>query len=827
MKRKTGISLMLALLMIVSSFAVIGVAGTGTENYPPGEVFFEKQVWDEDGQEWVESIDVESGDTVNFKITMTYQKDETAPSTWYLKNIKIKDKLPDCLVFADDVTITTNSSSAIEYNEEVSGKWIYWNFSSYKPKLYNGNWLSIEFNATIGECDPGEYCNMAYFYGFETCGHYEHEGNDDACVQIIECGEPDIDIDKKVWDEDLEDWTDGPVTAYEGDTVYFKLNVTNTGDVVLHNVIVTDVVPDFFNNGGTYPSNIGNLNPEEYWEHIFSSTVIDIDEVLTDDNYANVTADEEVYDEDSVTVTVKPHFILEKKVWNGSEWSEYLHSVRIGESVKFKITGIYYGEESMKCAIVADLLPYCVEYNKTLIVEIAGDEISPDDSRYPDIYATEGETIKICGYDFELPAGAIVWDWQQPNLYLLDGEGFSIEFETTVIEYCEECDECYPPCQDPCVQLNCAIGAIWGCAQCTPCHWYADYDCAKIRCCPPPTTFEKKVWNNGEWADEGVGVVNHLMKFKLSFEYYGNEVLEYVNIKDQLPCILEFEEVVSSDINISVWVSENKKIVWFNMSEDTIEDGDLVEIVFTAMVTGISGDCCPGAKNRAWLYILDCTGQIIDDFYDEVNITTYQNYAPCPPIISGPEEGKAGQVLTYEIVISDPNNDDVWLYINWGDESPDEWIGPYSTPDTIEVTHTFETEGEYVVKAKAKDIWDEESIWGNDLEVEITGTAPPELQVCISRGLGLKVNIKNNRESEINNVDWNLTVTKGILGREIYQDNDTFASIAGGATEVVTGTPFGVGRIKITAEVDAEGMDPIVQEAKGFIVLGFVWVRYL
>jgi photosystem II stability/assembly factor-like uncharacterized protein len=91
--------------------------------------------------------------------------------------------------------------------------------------------------------------------------------------------------------------------------------------------------------------------------------------------------------------------------------------------------------------------------------------------------------------------------------------------------------------------------------------------------------------------------------------------------------------------------------------------------------------------------------------------TTAQNDPPQPPIISGPQNGKAGSPQTYNFMSTDPNNDNVSYCIDWGDSSTITWR-PYQAqgePGYAE-THTW-SKGTYTIKAKAKDTLGQESAW--------------------------------------------------------------------------------------------------------------------
>ncbi|MCK5112189.1 MAG: Zn-dependent exopeptidase M28, partial [Thermoplasmatales archaeon] len=63
-----------------------------------------------------------------------------------------------------------------------------------------------------------------------------------------------------------------------------------------------------------------------------------------------------------------------------------------------------------------------------------------------------------------------------------------------------------------------------------------------------------------------------------------------------------------------------------------------------------------------------------------------------------------------------PNELDVCYYINWGDGTSEEWIGPYASDTDIKVNHTWIKQGKYTVMAMAMNTNDLISPWGT-LEV--------------------------------------------------------------------------------------------------------------
>ena len=102
---------------------------------------------------------------------------------------------------------------------------------------------------------------------------------------------------------------------------------------------------------------------------------------------------------------------------------------------------------------------------------------------------------------------------------------------------------------------------------------------------------------------------------------------------------------------------------------------------------------------------------------------TVGNHPPSIPEITGPTSGTPGEEYDYILLSNDPDGDDVSYCINWSDGTPELWVGPYLSNEEIIVSHTWEEEGTYVVKVKAKDYYEDESDWAT-IEVAIPKDKP-------------------------------------------------------------------------------------------------------
>jgi hypothetical protein len=103
---------------------------------------------------------------------------------------------------------------------------------------------------------------------------------------------------------------------------------------------------------------------------------------------------------------------------------------------------------------------------------------------------------------------------------------------------------------------------------------------------------------------------------------------------------------------------------------------------------------------------------VFGDPYD-VNFKIYNNLPPQDPVIEGPLNGKVGVEHTYYLdPFVDPEGDDVYAYFEWGDGDNTGWLGPFSSGEEINASHTWDDEGEFLIRAQLKDEHGAESGWG-------------------------------------------------------------------------------------------------------------------
>jgi len=116
----------------------------------------------------------------------------------------------------------------------------------------------------------------------------------------------------------------------------------------------------------------------------------------------------------------------------------------------------------------------------------------------------------------------------------------------------------------------------------------------------------------------------------------------------------------------------------------------------------------------------------IDTQWDEflkIYLGITDNQPPTTPELSGPGQGKPQVQYNCTVKATDPENQDLFYFIDWGDGTNTGWIGPFSSSVLINLNHTYVSKGTYIIKAKVKDEMNAESEWGA-LEVKIPRIKP-------------------------------------------------------------------------------------------------------
>jgi hypothetical protein len=152
---------------------------------------------------------------------------------------------------------------------------------------------------------------------------------------------------------------------------------------------------------------------------------------------------------------------------------------------------------------------------------------------------------------------------------------------------------------------------------------------------------------------------------------------------------------------------------------------------------------------------------------------------------------------------------------DWGDGSFTEYIGPYQSGEIIEVQHSWNVPGDYMIRVKTIGIVGDESSWSEPLIVHVNG---PVIEIESITG-GLKVNavVKNIGDTEAINVKWNITFYGGTIFLGKYSSGTISSIPPGGKETIISRLIYGFGFptvIIVEAGIAGGSRDMQVQSAE-------------
>jgi rhodanese-related sulfurtransferase len=226
------------------------------------------------------------------------------------------------------------------------------------------------------------------------------------------------------------------------------------------------------------------------------------------------------------------------------------------------------------------------------------------------------------------------------------------------------------------------------------------------------------------------------------------------------------------------------------------------------------------------------------------DLPTIGNLPPETPDISGTVNGAAGQIYDFEFISNDPEEEQVFYCVNWSDETGEVCLGPFESGEVIVLSHNFTEQGTYIIKAKARDRFNEESEWGT-LEVSMpralntnygdvnNSFSDTTLEISdIRSGIGsVIIDIKNVGDATAESINSIITVTGGIFNGINVEHTCSGCSSCGTTLEpdaiktensIEAGFILGIGNIDITASAWADNADEVSVSTTGFVIGPFI-----
>ena len=109
----------------------------------------------------------------------------------------------------------------------------------------------------------------------------------------------------------------------------------------------------------------------------------------------------------------------------------------------------------------------------------------------------------------------------------------------------------------------------------------------------------------------------------------------------------------------------------------------------------------------------------------ELSEVGFLSNPPAKPVLTGPTSGAINEEYTYSVITTEPDGEDIYYYIEWGDGTNSGWLGPFDSGQQTSAQKTWTAPATYTVRAKAKDINQVSSEWSDSLLVTIMVDRPP------------------------------------------------------------------------------------------------------
>ena len=260
----------------------------------------------------------------------------------------------------------------------------------------------------------------------------------------------------------------------------------------------------------------------------------------------------------------------------------------------------------------------------------------------------------------------------------------------------------------------------------------------------------KNVWSSGtyafvDWAGHG-SPTECVRQYPTETDFVNTATCPYLN--DNYPAIIFADACSNSDtdyLNLGQamlqqggvgFVGSNKVALgcpgWSNPMSGSSQS---LDYYFTSCCT--SGDYTQGAAlqwslrqmytNNLWDYMryeMFEWGDLFGNPDLTMGLVTISD-PPATPSITGPTHGVKNMEYTFRVATTDPDGDDVYYYIDWGDGNNSGWVGPYTSGLTVTLTYSWSELGTYDVKVKAKDTYGATSDWSEPLTIIIGLNNPP------------------------------------------------------------------------------------------------------
>ena len=329
------------------------------ENESSLQVF--KQVWKNESEEWVDVLNIEKNEVVQFNITVLYN------GSFNVTDVHIIDYLSEHMVFIGNATVNDVKLNP-EYDKQNDT--LLWNISSLEPDTY----LTMLFNCSINAV--ANYSNRVNV----TVKEHDNQllsAEDTSNIRVY----GDLIVDKSVWDDDSESWKT-IITVEQEKPILFNVSVSYHGSFLIEDVMVIDLLPENMSYAGNATVNADQIDPMIDELNNTLKWVVDLQEknpciihfevnIIKNKTYENrvfISGNESIGThfavEDNATVKkIGFQDILCKKLVKSANlsWQDEIDAY-VGDEASFNISFTNTGNTTLYNLNILDTLPSSLKY---------------------------------------------------------------------------------------------------------------------------------------------------------------------------------------------------------------------------------------------------------------------------------------------------------------------------------------------------------------------------------------------------------------------------------------------------------------------------------
>ncbi len=193
---------------------------------------------------------------------------------------------------------------------------------------------------------------------------------------------------------------------------------------------------------------------------------------------------------------------------------------------------------------------------------------------------------------------------------------------------------------------------------------------------------------------------------------------------------------------------------------------------------------------------------------------------PDAPIITGPTSGRSWEEYEFTFNTTDPDGDDVYYYVDWGDDTNSGWKGPYTSGEKVTITNKWTSEGQYEIMARARDTNYVVGEWSDPFSINIL--EGPKLDIQQIKGGLFRISsiIKNIGGVDATDVNWRIFLDGGaIIGKET---TGIVNILEGEEIKVKSNFIIGLGPTIVTVDAWIQDGPSDVREQNGYVLLLFI-----